>query len=258
MGASKFAELVAAKSSGRINIHVAHSEQLGSENTNMSSIRTGTLDLGSLGQGALLLQHPDAAEQPFYRLAPQWAGVRVRMLDRASVVKASTIHKFTKIGWSAEPISGEALEWLSRQRSPVAAVVANLFIHHFTQPDLEMLLAEIASRANVFVAVEPRRARLPLLASSLLWATGCNAVTRHDARKSVRAGFVGSELSNLWPASPDWASSLILRAGASPRLVTTTSNFAKPPTSTCSAPTRRMSTTNSGLPAVSCGFGGGA
>lgn len=61
MGASKFAELVAAKSSGRINIHVAHSEQLGSENTNMSSIRTGTLDLGSLGQGALLSVAPEVA-----------------------------------------------------------------------------------------------------------------------------------------------------------------------------------------------------
>ncbi len=61
MGASKFAELVAAKSSGRIDIHVAHSEQLGNENTNMSSIRTGTLDLGSLGQGALLSVAPEVA-----------------------------------------------------------------------------------------------------------------------------------------------------------------------------------------------------
>ena len=61
IGAAKFAELVAAKSSGRINIHVAHSEQLGNENTNMSSIRTGTLDLGSLGQGALLSVAPEVA-----------------------------------------------------------------------------------------------------------------------------------------------------------------------------------------------------
>ena len=61
MGASKFAELVAAKSNGRIAVHVAPSEQLGNENTNMGALRTGTLDLGSLGQGALLSVAPEVA-----------------------------------------------------------------------------------------------------------------------------------------------------------------------------------------------------
>jgi tripartite ATP-independent transporter DctP family solute receptor len=61
MGATKFAELVAAKSSGRIAVQVAPSEQLGNENTNMSALRTGTLDFGSLGQGALLSVAPEVA-----------------------------------------------------------------------------------------------------------------------------------------------------------------------------------------------------
>ncbi len=61
MGASKFAELVAAKTNGRITIHVAHSEQLGNENTNMGALRTGTLDFGCLGQGALLSVAPEVA-----------------------------------------------------------------------------------------------------------------------------------------------------------------------------------------------------
>ena len=52
MGATKFAELVAAKTNGRIAIHVAPSEQLGNENTKMGALRTGTLDFGCLGQGA--------------------------------------------------------------------------------------------------------------------------------------------------------------------------------------------------------------
>jgi TRAP-type transport system periplasmic protein len=60
-GAGKFAELVAAKSSGRIAVNVAHSEQLGPENTNMSALRTGTLDFGALGQGALLSVAPEVA-----------------------------------------------------------------------------------------------------------------------------------------------------------------------------------------------------
>ena len=61
MGAAKFAELVAAKSNGRISVHVAPSEQLGNENTNMGALRTGTLDLGSLGQGAMLSVAPEVA-----------------------------------------------------------------------------------------------------------------------------------------------------------------------------------------------------
>jgi len=60
-GASKFAELIEAKSGGRIHVHVAPSEQLGNENTNMAALRTGTLDLGSLGQGALLSVAPEVA-----------------------------------------------------------------------------------------------------------------------------------------------------------------------------------------------------
>jgi len=61
MGATKFAELVAGQSGGKIAIHVAPSEQLGNENTNMAALRTGTLDFGSLGQGALLSVVPEVA-----------------------------------------------------------------------------------------------------------------------------------------------------------------------------------------------------
>lgn len=61
LGATKFAELIAAKSGGRIFVHVAPSEQLGNENTNMAALRTSTLDLGSLGQGALLSVAPEVA-----------------------------------------------------------------------------------------------------------------------------------------------------------------------------------------------------
>jgi TRAP-type C4-dicarboxylate transport system substrate-binding protein len=79
MGASKFAELVAAKTNGRITIHVAHSEQLGNENTNMGALRTGTLDFGCLGQGALLSVAPEVAAigLPFLfsNLADAWAAL---------------------------------------------------------------------------------------------------------------------------------------------------------------------------------------
>ena len=45
--------------------------------------------LNYLGQGALLLQHPDAAEQPFYRLAPPVLVVPLVILATAAAVIAS-------------------------------------------------------------------------------------------------------------------------------------------------------------------------
>jgi hypothetical protein len=56
----------------------------------------------------------------------------------------------------------------------------------------------------MFVAIEPRRAAWPLFCSRLLWAIGCGKVTRHDAVISVRAGFSGNELSDLWPDKNNW------------------------------------------------------
>jgi tripartite ATP-independent transporter DctP family solute receptor len=61
MGASKFAELVAAKSNGRIAVQVSPSEQLGNENSQMGALRMGSQDLGSLGQGAMLSIVPEVA-----------------------------------------------------------------------------------------------------------------------------------------------------------------------------------------------------
>lgn len=61
MGASKFAELVSAKSNGRITINIAPGEQLGNENANMAAMRTDTLDLGSIGSGAMLSVVPEVA-----------------------------------------------------------------------------------------------------------------------------------------------------------------------------------------------------
>src|SRR5690606_38193422 len=83
-------------------------------------------------------------------------------------------------------------------------VVANLFLHHFEDMDLARLLAFIACTTHFFVALEPRRGRFPLIMSRLLWAIGCNRVTRHDAIASVNAGFAGQELSQTWPRESGW------------------------------------------------------
>ena len=61
LGASKFAELVGAKSNGRITVQVSPSEQLGNENSQMGALRVGSQDIGSLGQGAMLSIVPEVA-----------------------------------------------------------------------------------------------------------------------------------------------------------------------------------------------------
>ena len=77
-------------------------------------------------------------------------------------------------------------------------------LHHFEPPRLAKLLAHVAQAAPLFVACEPRRDRFALAGSRMLWAIGCNDVSRHDAVVSVHAGFNGRELSEAWPEPPAW------------------------------------------------------
>jgi len=137
------------------------------------------------------------------KISPRWPGVNVTLLDNQKIMGLQTLASFTPLGWHAEAVAADVFDWL-----PAAAgldvVVANLFLHHFEDAQLVELFRVIANRARLFVAIEPRRAPWPLFCCRLLWAIGCNAVTRHDATVSVRAGFSGRELSELWPVANDW------------------------------------------------------
>jgi hypothetical protein len=153
------------------------------------------LDLGA-GDGTFML---GVAR----RLASRWPHVTVTLLDRQDIVSARTIADFATLRWTAKPVAGDMFEFLARA-APVDIVTANLVLHHFDAPRLGQLLARAAQRANLLVACEPRRGRFGLFGSRMLWAIGCNDVTRHDAAVSVRAGFTGKELSGLWPAHEPW------------------------------------------------------
>jgi hypothetical protein len=83
-------------------------------------------------------------------------------------------------------------------------VTANLFLHHFSDQDLLTLFAQLAAWTPLFVACEPRRSGWALTGSRMLFALGCNDVSRHDAVASVRAGFLGDDLKRLWPSSDGW------------------------------------------------------
>jgi methyltransferase family protein len=152
-------------------------------------------DLGA-GDGNLLFR---VARE----ISPHWRDMNMTLLDRQNNMASQTLASFASMGWHAEAVEADVFDWL-----PTAAgldvVVANLFLHHFEGARLVELFRAIASRARLFVAIEPRRASWPLFCCRWLWAIGCNSVTRHDAVISVRAGFSGQELSVLWPADGGW------------------------------------------------------
>ncbi len=137
------------------------------------------------------------------KTSSRWSTLAVRLLDLQKSVPAETLAGFAAIGWRAETVVADVFsDWPASDANGI--VIANLFLHHFDDARLAGLLRLISRRAKTFIALEPRRAAWPAFCSRLLWAIGCNDVTRHDAAVSVRAGFSGTELSALWPDQPNW------------------------------------------------------
>jgi hypothetical protein len=140
------------------------------------------------------------------RLHPDWPGTSAVLLDRREVVSPETRQAFAALGWRAAPVAAEALDWLTQPAAPACdAMIANLFLHHFPAAQLAELLRAAARLARAFIAVEPRRSARGLFFVRWLRLLGCNPVTRHDAPVSVRAGFAGQELTQLWPAGQGWS-----------------------------------------------------
>jgi len=148
-------------------------------------------DLGA-GDGSVMLAVARKLRRP---------GVEIILVDRSP---SAHLQEFDRHGWKATAVTADVHDFFARRGLRFDAIVANLFLHHLDADVLSDVLALAAERAPLFVACEPRRARLPLYASHLLGAIGCNDVTRHDAVVSVRAGFRDDELSRLWPREWGW------------------------------------------------------
>jgi hypothetical protein len=71
-------------------------------------------------------------------------------------------------------------------------LIANLFLHHFTDPQLRDL-GKWMSSFDTLIINEPLRARLPVLLGKLA-APFVHPITRHDMRVSIEAGFRLGEL----------------------------------------------------------------
>lgn len=155
------------------------------------------VELGS-GDGTLLLRVA-------MRLGTQAVPVRAVLVDRRPSLSAETRAGFASAGWHIETAETDVFEWLRRPQTERADVtVANLFLHHFREPELSELLRRAAEQTKRFIACEPRRSKTALAGASCLRLVGCNDVTRHDAKISVRAGFRDNELSALWPGGRGW------------------------------------------------------
>ena len=86
---------------------------------------------------------------------------------------------------------------------PYAAAIGNLIFHQFRAAELAQIGSRLEQTARVILACEPARRRL----SQALFAgfgalIGANYVSRHEARVSIAAGFLGDELPRALGLSP--------------------------------------------------------
>lgn len=184
------------------------------------------VELGA-GDGTLLLRLAK-------KLGSRWKPSRVVLVDQQRLLSPKTWAAFKALSWNVEVVQRDVFDWLERpEPAPNDLTIANLFLHHFTANDLRRLFRHAANQTGFFLACEPRRSHAALRATGLLRLIGCNDVTRHDARISVRAGFTNQELSSLWPVDSAWRL-MERRAGwvshcfAAQRTITPTSATASP------------------------------
>lgn len=154
------------------------------------------VELGA-GDGTLMLQLAKY-------FSCSWPRVEVVLVDWRNAVTEDTQAGFAALGWPVETVTADIFDWLQKPAEVADVMITNLFLHHFSEDELVGIMRLAAARTRLFAACEPRRALLPLMLSRMVGFIGCNAVTRHDAVLSVRAGFAGRELSALWPAPTQW------------------------------------------------------
>lgn len=156
------------------------------------------VELGA-GDGACLLR----VAQRLGRRNPT-ATVSATLVDLHNLLRPENEREFQKLNWRIRVAQADAFDFLKTGTDRFDVIVANLFLHHFNDSQLKELLSLVSQRTACFFALEPRRARFPLIAARLVGLIGCNSVTRHDAVISVEAGFNSNELSELWPRGRHW------------------------------------------------------
>ena len=130
-------------------------------------------------------------------------GARIFFVDRQPVVPESTLAHLRRCNWLPTVVTSDVVEWMEEGPS-TEACLTNLFLHHLKETEITRLFSSLAAKTTLFAAAEPRRTTLARWGAASLGLLGCHAVTRHDARVSVEAGFAAKELGALWPSRPGW------------------------------------------------------
>lgn len=84
---------------------------------------------------------------------------------------------------------------------PSGILMANLFLHHFKEPELRRL-GHLANQYRVLIFCEPLRSSLSHHFGNLAHPF-INHVTRHDMHVSIDAGFIPHELPTAMGLAPD-------------------------------------------------------
>src|SRR5664279_5738595 len=128
------------------------------------------LELGA-GDGSLMLRLAQ-------KRAARWPNVHVTLLDRLNLVTPQTFDGIREAGWTPTVAAMDVFDWLAqRDDSHWDVVLANLFVHHFAESELQRLLAGIAAHTCVFLCCEPRRSALALAGSHMVGLLGAGPVS---------------------------------------------------------------------------------
>ena len=135
-------------------------------------------------------------------------GTLSRRLLKSDCCTEETLHAFDlaprPVQWPA------AAHWtcgdvLAQALPETEIVVANLFLHHFTQEQLRLLGSRLSPVTRLIVAAEPARRWIYCLLGRLFCELAeLNHVQRHDMQASICAGFHGQELQLALGLGNEW------------------------------------------------------
>ncbi len=140
-----------------------------------------------------------------YEIFKKWgklpAGSRFDFVDKAGSLSKQVKRDLGALGWEVNEFETDVFHWIDSRSDSYDLCFASLFLHHFDERELTLLFRQLSQKIERFICIEPRRDRFGLLGALGLRLLGCDPVTLHDAKVSVRAGFHHQELSRIWNQS---------------------------------------------------------
>lgn len=156
---------------------------------------------------SMLRQH----YQPGWKVTEIGAGdgALSRRFVEAGICEASCLHAFDLAGqpasWPREAVWTQGD--LFQQPLPDSEVlIANLFLHHFTDEQLREIGRRVPPRTQIILAAEPERRWMhTVMGRFFSWLAELHPITQFDMQVSIRAGFRDDELPrSLGLDERDW------------------------------------------------------